>query len=145
MIIQQFPSLRKPTLPAVVEYGKGRKQQQQHQTFPYVRTPTSYDKEAATKFNITPEEFVRRDNVVRRMWIDCTLQVGCRYQAATEANRKLYGSLLVRGIYKSYHDFSPTEDWPDDDRPYIVTCTSENRGEVICMPEFLVKEASSGR
>lgn len=140
MITQSFPSLR-PKPPVVV-----------YPPYKYTpplgplggpRKPTGWDVQKAEKFKITPEEFVRRDEIVRKMWRECNWREGDVLCPRGPQSRDKYGTnIKVEGIYRTYHDFHENEKWPSDDEPYIMTVRPErgaNGGRICCTPDFLMR------
>lgn len=89
--------------------------------------PTEPDKARAKQFGITPDEFVRRDKIVRQLYLNCNFHVGENLRPVLEADFDQYGEVAVKKIFKCYHDFPTAEamEWPDDDEPYIITVSPE--------------------
>lgn len=112
---------------------------QTQQTFPTTGTtrPNEMDKKRADQFKISPEEFVRRDDIVRQLYLDTAMffKPGDVVQCRTEQQRETYGKITIRGVFKSYHDFPTAEAvaWPKDDIPYIFTVQPEKpeKGDII--------------
>jgi len=139
MIIQYFPPLRpKSKFTNVLEFGKG------HKNPPWVRPPNESDKACALRMGISPEEAVRRDNIVFDLWQACPFHVSEPVMAKSVEDRKTYGKLSIRGIFRSYSEFHANETWPSDDVPYIITCDSEHKGTIICTSSFLTKGNHGG-
>lgn len=94
--------------------------------------PNHMDKQRADQFKISPEEFVRRDKIVRQLNLDTAMQysAGQTVECVMDHSREEYGRLLIRGVFKTYHDFPTAEamSWPPDDKPYIFTVQSEKNG-----------------
>lgn len=94
--------------------------------------PNHMDKQRADQFKISPEEFVRRDKIVRQLNLDTAMQynAGQTVECVTEQARSEYGKLLIRGVFKTYHDFPTAEAmaWPEDDMPYIFTVQPQKNG-----------------
>lgn len=84
---------------------------------------TEQEKRRATQFGITPDEFKRRDTIVRRLFAECPFRIGQTVKPVMEQSVAQYGMVLIRGIFRSYHDFPTAEAkaWPKDDIPYIIT------------------------
>lgn len=105
--------------------------------------PNDQDRKRAAQFKIKPEEFVRRDKVVRQLYIDCPWRPGELLRPAADNYFEQYGNVLVRGIYKSYHDFSTAEamQWPADDEPYILSVQPQKGdSSLLCVTsDFLAK------
>lgn len=94
--------------------------------------PNHMDKQRADQFKISPEEFVRRDKIVRQLNLDTALQynAGQTVECVTEQAREEYGKLLIRQVFKTYHDFPTAEamNWPQDDKPYLFTVQPVKNG-----------------
>lgn len=141
MIVQTFPTRKKQVThnympPAVVAGSKPTQM-----SYPKEERPNQADQNRAKQFNITPEEFVRRDKIVRQMWIDCQYRTGEVVRPMMPESFEEYGRITIRGVFKSYHDFPQEEakEWPKDDRPFIITCEPE-KGEqrlLVVTPAWL--------
>ena len=143
MIVETYPSKRKPILkeilPTLVKPAA---------TPPVVMTgrPNEQDKTRARQFMIEPEEFVRRDNIVRELFLNCNFRPGEVTRPLSETSFKIYGYLTIRGIFKSYHDFPTAEAtaWPKDDKPWTITCepTNKEEGELLVVTSEFLKPSS---
>lgn len=105
--------------------------------------PNEVDKNRANQFGITPEEFVRRDMIVRQLFLDTAMfyKPGDVVECRSQKNRNDYGRINIRGVFKSYHDFPTAEAvaWPKDDIPYIFTVQPEKTemGDIVlCTADF---------
>lgn len=135
MILMKYPPLRKAAAPVDLtpKYPKED------------RTPNAADRSRANQFKITPEEFVRRDNIVRQQYLDCILQVGDVCEPVALASRELYGKCTIKKILRTYHDFTTASGiaWPEDDRPMIVEAEPEKKHDgttlICCTPKYLQK------
>jgi hypothetical protein len=143
MIVQQFATLRK-----YVQQHYQPPPQYDQTLAVYRRTPTYMDKEGAKKRNITPEEFVRRDMIVRQKWLDCTWKIGDVLTPVSEAARAQYGNtVVVENIYKSYNEVHEKEKWSTDDNPYLLSVRPEkgaDGGRIICTIDFVMKALNGG-
>lgn len=120
--------------------------QHNNQVYTYKRKPDTRDMNLADKLKITPEEVVRRDDIVRNLWINCHFHVGEFLMPANPAKREQYGTnIKVMQIFKSYHDFPAHEKWPADDIPYIMTVKPdvEGSGLILCVSNFLCRRNGS--
>jgi hypothetical protein len=94
------------------------------------KRPHSGDIFMASKFKIKPDEFVRRDLIVRQLWQECAYRIGDQVTPKDVDDKKKYGAVLVvRNIYHSYNQFEPHEAWPAGDNPMIVTAMNEETKE----------------
>lgn len=137
MIIEHFPSLRaKPHQPVVVLPTKGTNND--------VR-PDFRDRARAQVLCITADEFLRRDRIVRQLFLDCPFHSGEELVPKKPEDFERYGKLTVQGIMKTYHDFHKDEKWPADDEPYILTTYSEKLKMVVfCTSGFLMRANNGG-
>lgn len=107
------------------------------------RTPNAADRSRAAQFKITPEEFIRRDNIVRQMFLDCDFQINQRVTPVTDKSYDMYGYCVIRTIRRTYHDFTTKEgmEWPADDRPLTVAAEPTKKPDginlILCTPGFL--------
>jgi hypothetical protein len=133
MIIETYPSLRTPAPVPVTTQKKG------------IRYPSASDRSRAMQFNVSPEEFVRRDDIVRQMFLDCKFSVNDVCEPVTSTSKEMYGKCIIKKIFRSYHDFPTAQamDWPSDDRPLIVTAETEKKPDgtelILCTPKYLQK------
>jgi hypothetical protein len=143
MLTKTYPTLRPvPTYPPVV-YGHPP-QQQRHTFYPDPTRPNPADITWAAKFKITPEEYVRRDKIVRQMWAECPFHTNEVVSPKSQEGRDKWGTrLVVKQVFKSYFDFDEKDKWPNDDRPLIITAELQNGNLVICTPDFLMKGKTS--
>jgi hypothetical protein len=80
---------------------------------------------------ITPEEFVRRDDIIKVAFDACTHKAGDIVIPINAKDFKEYGELRVRGIVKSYFEFSPSDnEWDAGDHAYILTLEQVNKSPV---------------
>jgi len=126
MIEQSFPSKRVITLP--------------HQQESKFYTPAEYAQAHARK--ITVAEFVRRDDLVKKLSTECPLQTGDTAYPANKKGYEEYGAVIVVGITRSYKDFANDTTWPKNDNPMIVTFAPMNdrKSHVFCTSNYLVKK-----
>jgi hypothetical protein len=146
MIVQTYKGTRPKTtyhsMPPLVPM----KQQQQNWPIPVMEPrPNADDRRRATQFNIDAEEFVRRDKLVRQMWVDCGFKPGEVVRPKSDIAYEKYGRCTIRGVYKSYHDFSTGEgqDWPKNDRPFIITVDPDKKDNdtrlLLVVPDWLAR------
>jgi hypothetical protein len=65
MILIKYTSIRKQTiLPKTI----GSSKEDRH--------PNAADRSRAIQFKVSPEEFIRRDNIIRQMYLDCYFNIG---------------------------------------------------------------------
>lgn len=140
MIVQSFEP-KKKKVPHLYTIPPNKHTQQ---TYPVQITeyrPNNADKDRAKQFGVAPEEFVRRDNIVRQLYLDNPFRCGEVVRASDEGVFATYGRLSIRQIYKTYHDFTTSEakDWPENDKPYIIAAQPE-KGEaklLLCRADTL--------
>jgi hypothetical protein len=109
-----------------------------------VRKPDKKDLDLAEKRKVSGEEIVRRDNIVRQLWIACKTNVGEYVVPRLVGDREKYGArLLVKGVFRSYHDFPLAEEWPKDNVPYIITLATDD-GAILCTSDFFAKAGNGG-
>lgn len=132
MILETFKSHRKPVHHLVTSTKTPR-------------IPGPQDIARAIQFKITPAEFIRRDDIVRQMYLDTQLVVGDWCEPHSEAERTKYGKCQVKKLFRTYHDF-PTlqaQEWPEDDMPLIVTAEpsiiTDDINLILCTPKYLRK------
>jgi hypothetical protein len=132
MLAHTYKSIRAPKYP--VHIGNSSSED---------RHPNQADRAKAAQFKITPEEFIRRDNIVRQMYLDCNFHFNEVCEPVGEIAREMYGKCTIRKIFRTYHDFTIQQamDWPTDDRPLIVTAEPTKKPEgsnmILCTPKFL--------
>ena len=111
---------------------------------PYVHQPFYSEKEinGARARKITPAEFVRRDKIVRDLWIKTDVNIGdvC-YPVAAKAYEES-GACVVTGLCRSLSDFGPDDKWPKNDNPMIVSFHSVDKPDkvFVCTYDYLTKE-----
>jgi hypothetical protein len=134
MILIKYTSIRKQTiLPKTI----GSSKEDRH--------PNAADRSRAIQFKVSPEEFIRRDNIIRQMYLDCYFNIGDVCEPVGIIAREMYGKCIIRKIFRTYHDFPTAQaiDWPADDKPLIVTAEPERKPEdsnmILCTPKFLQK------
>lgn len=129
MITKFYPSTRPKLLPAVY--------------YPQQQRPTSADKQRADLLKITPEEFIRRDKIVTKLWFEKPYVKGDRVLPQDKKHKEKYGTIIVKDIFTSYYSFPLKEamEWPDDDEPYTITAESEKEtGLILLHPSWLEKQ-----
>jgi hypothetical protein len=89
--------------------------------------------------NIEPAEYVRRDNVVKRLASMCKLKAGDTCYPSTKDGYEKYGACFVVGVCRSLKDFSVDSKWPKNDTPMIVSFASQkNPGQhMICTHHYM--------
>lgn len=136
MIEKSFPSTKPTTYQGYYSPPRVPQQQQLPHRLPTAaNTPIIYerDRARAATYGITIEEFMRRDAIVRDLFLKCNWKPGDVLWPYNEENRRRYGRCTLRGVYKSYHDFHVEEAkrWPKDDIPLICTVETSDPGKVI--------------
>jgi hypothetical protein len=149
VIYQHFPSVRKSFVDRFLPTAQAQQQQLPHHPVGTTATearPNGADKKRADQFKITPDEFVRRDKIVRQMFLENEFHVGEVLSPIKLGDREKYGNVSVRGIWKSYHDFPTAEAmaWPQDDYPYIMTVQPTAKQDdgtelILCNATWLVR------
>lgn len=103
--------------------------------------PTQADVNRAKQFGCSPEEFVRRDNIVRQLYLDNSFRAGELVRPVSDEVFETYGRFWIKQVYKSYHDFTTGEgtDWPADDKPFLIAAQPD-KGEgklLLCRADTL--------
>ncbi len=94
----------------------------QSKTFSSGRAPDQQDSARANAIGITPAEFVRRDDLIRRAYTLNTHAVGDIVIPVDAKDYKEYGDLRVRGILKTYYDISLADkDWDAKDTIFLLS------------------------
>ena len=73
----------------------------------------------ARKKNLTVEEFVRRDKIVREMYKKVTYKKGDTVYPYIKSEYEKRGRCYIKGVYKTYAEMEG--EWPGNDIPFIVT------------------------
>ena len=112
---------------------------------PFAFTPipkhfTAFEINQAQARGITPEEFVRRNNIVQTLASRVALRPGDTAYPDSKAGYQKYGACMVIGVCRSYKDFAFDDNWPENDCPYVITFAPMNdRGSHIhCTYHYLV-------
>lgn len=143
MIVIDYPSLRPP------KHGHNvlilPPQQKKGEVFVMgVRKPDTKDLNLADRRKVSGEEIVRRDNIVRDLWIKCKVIPGDIVMPRLAGDRDKYGHrLTVKGVFRTYHDFPLADEWPEDNVPYIITLQTDD-GAILCTSDFIVKAPNGG-
>ncbi len=134
MITQTFPSKIKPLLPPPI-VGAGV---YQHKGAPWY-TPTEIQQ--ANMRKITPQEYVRREEVIRQKALACPFKIGDTVFPADRKDYEKYGAFLVSGVLASYKDTATDHEWAKGDNPLIVTLRSLKDGNnvMFCTSTWLTK------
>jgi len=128
MIVQSFNSKRAPKYTYIPATN----------TKPWY---TAQEYAAARARNISPEEYVRRDKVVKELATACPFQTGDTAYPHDKKGYEEYGVCVVIGICRSYKDFNVDEEWPKNDNPYILSFAPMNdrKNIVMCTSNYLTK------
>jgi hypothetical protein len=88
---------------------------------------------------ITPEEYVRRDNIVKRLSSLVQLRAGDTCYPSNKDGYAKYGCCFVVGVCRSYKDFSADSKWPKNDTPMVVTFASSlhPNQHMICTHHYM--------
>ena len=146
MIIEHYKALKQAP-PVKTPYQPVPKQLQQSWPLGTAMRPTEPDRAKALQFNIDPDEFVRRDKIVRQLYLNCNLHIGERVRPAHDTDFEKYGEVAIKKIFKSYFDFPTVEaiDWPDDDDPYIITVSpSKGDSELLVVTSSYLRRFKMG-
>ena len=96
----------------------------------------------ANKINITKQEWIRRDTIIRQQVIACKFNFGDTFYPNSKANFFKYGRCLVTGKALSYSEIDMDE-WPISDNPFLITARPLSPGvddsTFICTTNFLSK------
>lgn len=103
---------------------------------------TSFEIEGARRRNITPLEFRRRDEIVRKEFQNCAFGIGDQVYPHSKELYEKDGACRVRGIISSYSMFPTDEKWPENDKPFIVHAVylSDKANTFNCTNNYLQKE-----
>ena len=142
MISQTYPAVK--SRETFKRYVPPAPPKQTQTVFPNQESrPNEVDKSRAKQFQISPEEFVRRDQIVRQLFLDTAMfyKAGDIVECRKEADREKYGKVSIRGVFKTFHDFPTAEAmvWPVDDIPYIFTVQPSKDGTpdlILCTADF---------
>jgi len=101
---------------------------------------TAFEVHQSSARGITPEEFVRRNNIVQNLSSQVAMRPGDTAYPDSKAGYQKYGACLIVGICRSYKDFAFDDEWPDNDCPMIVTFTPMNDRKTYmhCTHHYLV-------
>ncbi len=101
---------------------------------------TAHEIHQAEARGITPEEYVRRNNIVKDQASKVWLRPGDTAYPESKAGYTKYGACLVIGICRSYKDFAFTDEWPKSDCPFIVTFAplNDRTTHIHCTYHYLV-------
>lgn len=93
----------------------------------------------ATQRGITPAEYVRRDQLVKSLVLECEYKSGDTAYPCHKKDYEKYGAVFIIGLTRSYKDFETNHVWPKNDNPMIVTFAPLNdRGtHIFCTTNFL--------
>jgi hypothetical protein len=104
---------------------------------------TPQEHQQAAMRSITPEEYRRRDDIVREQSNQVKLQTGDTAYPHNKEGYEKYGSCIVVGITRSYKEFPVTEKWKKNDMPYVMSfrpLTGPDKNSIIlCTHQYLVK------
>lgn len=112
MIIAFYPN---PDKKVVVQQSSGSTYRIPHQGSNF----SPYELHQATRKNITPLEWVRRQKIVREAAASAPYKAGDLVYPFTKSKFEEHGQCRVIGICGSYADFGDNE-WPTSDFPFIV-------------------------
>lgn len=106
-------------------------------------TPTQFspqDLAQAKARDISPEEYVRRNNIIKNLSDQVKLRPGDTAYPDSKAGYQKYGACIVIGICRSYKDFGFDETWPENDCPYIITFAplNDRKSHIHCTYHYLV-------
>ncbi|CAB4131234.1 hypothetical protein UFOVP128_69 [uncultured Caudovirales phage] len=101
---------------------------------------TAFEIHQATARGITPEEFVRRNNIVQALASKVALRPGDTAYPDNKSGYHKYGACLVIGVCRSYKDFSFDDAWPENDCPMIITFAplNDRNSHIHCTYHYLV-------
>ncbi|CAB4240664.1 hypothetical protein UFOVP39_40 [uncultured Caudovirales phage] len=103
-------------------------------------SPNDYAQAHARDMSVV--EYVRRDNMIKRLATECPFQAGDTAYPDQKKGYETYGAVIIVGICRTYKDFSNDSEWPKSDNPMIITFAPiKNRNEhVFCTTNYLVKK-----
>jgi hypothetical protein len=111
--------------------------------YPANQSPAKYftaqETAQAEMRGIEPEEYVRRDNIVKRLSSLVHLKAGDTCYPSTKDGYDKYGACFVVGVCRSYKDFSADSKWPKNDTPMIVSFASQKNpgSHMICTHHYM--------
>lgn len=104
---------------------------------------TPQEHQQAIMRGISPEEYRRRDDIIREQSNQVKLQTGDTAYPHDAAGMGKYGACIVVGITRSYKEFPVTEKWKKNDMPYVMSfrpLTGPDKDSIIlCTHQYLVK------
>ncbi|MFZ2190117.1 MAG: hypothetical protein WAV48_05015 [Candidatus Magasanikiibacteriota bacterium] len=124
------------------------------QTFPSKRPKPTYihstsgpwfspaDIQQAQARKILPAEFVRRDLLIRKMFVECGWRPGDTAFPESKKDYEKHGAFMVQGVLMSYKDLAYDHDWPKSDVPLTITIKAmkDSKNILFCTPGWLVKK-----
>lgn len=134
MIEQYYPSKHKPKPVLFLP------QQQQTHSSANQEWYTADETKQALLRKLTPAEYLRRDNLIRKLSNECPVQVGDTAYPTIEKDYKLYDIVQVVGVARSYKDLELDHVWKNDN-PMIVTFhpLKDRQTTVFCTANYLSK------
>jgi len=84
----------------------------------YLSTHNAFEQAQARKRGITVSEYRRRDDIVRKLHLECAVKVGDTVFPEDKKDYEEYGPMIVTNIASSYRDME--DKWPVSNNPLIV-------------------------
>jgi len=111
MIIEFYPNPNKPVAPPPVVYTGG--------------TSNGFLEYQATNRGISVEEFVRRDEAVRKESLKAQYAVGEMMFPFSKSEYERLGKCRILAIHRRYVDLGKDYKWEDDRPLFIVSASAE--------------------
>lgn len=132
MIVEMFPSKKKPVEPFTTHQGRK----------PHIPTQGRYARQwleqKALERGITADEYLRRDTIIKSLVEACLFAVGQVGYPYKKKDYEKFGALRVRYFTNSLDQLPKDEVWPTSDNPLIMSCERVDGGGVVtCTTNFL--------
>jgi hypothetical protein len=92
------------------------------------------------KFGISPLEYNRRNELVKKLYMECKYNKG---DICVPTNKTIpdnqYGVITVQGVCSTLEEVGVNYEWPKSDNPLIVsfTCTANPKNVTLCTTNYL--------
>jgi len=80
-------------------------------------------KARADKINISKQEWIRRDKIVKEHAVACKFSFGDTFYPSSKTNYEKYGRCLVTAKVITYSEIDQ-DAWPATDNPFLITARS---------------------
>lgn len=75
----------------------------------------------ASKLGLSTEEWIRRDDIVKEQQKLCSFRTNDVVYPPDKKGMEKYGKCVIIGRAISYRDMDSSNEWPDNDNPFILT------------------------